>query len=136
MLMEYAEVIRTLIELAEINNIEYWKSHKSGEAVDICEGINELIENLAVGKKPDAERKLCDYLSKLDLETLEVIQAVMYMGRDYNKFEDVTPEETYKLLYKSLHRDGQDKWIIENQIEGKLPLDKYLKRGAELLNIF
>lgn len=84
-------------------------------------------------------RELSEYLDNLDYETIKVLQTIMYIGRDSTYMQN---DGSYSYEYARKSLDGQgwhdDKTIEANQIAGKTPLGKYLRKGCSKieLNIF
>lgn len=108
--------------------------------------------------------KLLNYLQSLDMDSIKVIQTVMYIGRDY-EMEPYSDEEMevfierqaddpeYQIPEKQIVVSDSNKvvneWMNEikngtgweskeieiNQIYGKSPLDLYLQRAFRILQI-
>jgi hypothetical protein len=58
----------------------------------------------------------------------------MYLGRD-NEYPDLCPEQRYKKMREHFDKSGwNDKSVEISQMVGKLPLDKYLETGINIIN--
>ena len=85
-----------------------------------------------------------DFLMKQDMETVKVIQAIMYLGRELeSEFEEakrkkeVNPDLLIdECLSKLTERKGWKTQSIEaHQISGKTSLDKYLSKAFEFFGM-
>ena len=130
---------------------------------DILFNVYELArERSQIAKRETS--KLLNYLQSLDMDSIKVIQTVMYIGRDY-EMEPYSDEEMevfierqaddpeYQIPEKQIVVSDSNKvvneWMNEikngtgweskeieiNQIYGKSPLDIYLQRAFRILQI-
>ncbi|MPQ42859.1 DUF3775 domain-containing protein [Clostridium tarantellae] len=132
MLQNNIKNFKKLIELAEKNRLEYEK--------DMCDGI--IISDLNVdsidelSKKSSTEKELQELLESLDFESISNVCSIMYLGRDrdYNKLD--SPEEILRKQKKYIDKTmGYNKDIMIDMITEKVPLDKYLRSGFDILGI-
>lgn len=108
-------------ESTYIDGVKVWDSH----IIDIKE--------LGYSEK---EQKLFDFLNNLDFESVKIIQTIMYIGRDHDYKETDNYETRYEKYRKSLDINGWNNKEIEvSQIVQKVPLDRYLKDGFDILGI-
>ncbi len=131
MFEDLKDVLKKVYLLANDRRIEEESTYIEG--VKVCDSHIIDIENLRYSEK---EQKLFDFLNNLDFESVKIIQTIMYIGRDndYNKTDSY--EIRYEKYRKSLDINGwNDKEIEVSQIVQKLPLDKYLKSGFDILGI-
>jgi len=158
MLEKYADVLRTVYKLAVIRNQEDLKHHEE----DYPDG-QDLIDLGDIIKEHNNTSGLLQFLWKQDMETVKVIQTVMYIGREYTTSE--TEEEEFKrternsenpeneiaappLRAKDPERvlrewladssgvsEWKDKHLEVDQIYYKMPLDLYLERAFLILDI-
>lgn len=131
MFEDLKDVLKKVYLLANDRRIEEESTYIEG--VKVCDSHIIDIENLRYSEK---EQKLFDFLNNLDFESVKIIQTIMYIGRDndYNKTDSY--EIRYEKYRKSLDINGwNDKEIEVSQIVQKLPLDKYLKNGFDILGI-
>lgn len=85
-------------------------------------------------RKEREEYPLLNYLKTLDYADIQMIQTIMYLGRDKD-YTGSEPREIYDSVFKRLDWNP-NKNIEINQIYGKLGvLYRYLKNGFEILNI-
>lgn len=147
---EYADVLRKVHSLA------------SDRVVANQSASNGNVDLKAVRKK---DLKLLEYLNTLDLKTLQVVEAIMYIGRDYSPFDDpevreivenandeedferigkidytVPAENPDKLVNDTLaqlnkNADFVDKDISINQIYEKTQLSDYLDRAFIIIEL-
>lgn len=125
------EVLNRVYLLAKERRIEEESTYVDG--VKVGHLVIRDIEELGYSEK---EQKLFDLLNSLDFESVKIIQTIMYIGRDhdYNKVDSY--ETRYARYRKSLDINGwNDKEIEVSQIVHKVPLDKYLKDGFDILGI-
>jgi len=92
---------------------------------------DELQSHPAVKEK---EKALDEFLDTLKYEDIQLLQTIMYLGRDNEHQEGETPEEIYQQKFDSLLWN-ENKHIEVNQMTGKQQLGDYLTNGAKLLNI-
>jgi hypothetical protein len=86
------------------------------------------------------ETALLKYFENLTYEDIQLVQAIMYIGRDgKGYFVDEDTEITASDLlnkaiisFKDLH---PNKKVAISHVTAKAPLDNYLRKGAEILNI-
>lgn len=131
MFEDLKDVLKKVYLLANDRRIEEESTYIEG--VKVCDSHIIDIENLRYSEK---EQKLFDFLNNLDFESVKIIQTIMYIGRDndYNKTDSY--EIRYEKYRKSLDINGwNDKEIEVSRIVQKLPLDKYLKSGFDILGI-
>lgn len=131
MINELLPKVKKIIEMAEKCRVNYENScSKSTNGIVNLSDIDDYSES-------DVEVKLKDYLYSLPYEDIEAIEALMYLGRDKDYDKNKTPEEVLKseIAYMRSTAWGKgDKYLAINQITEKVPLDKYLKSGLEILN--
>jgi hypothetical protein len=128
------DIFSTVTKLAFDRRITYEgagiKSRKSGENSD------KLFESIKNPNKQSPEYKLQNYLENLNFETIKIIQTIMYLGRDneYSNFQ--SPKARYEKLREDFDKQGWATKEIEiRQMVGKIPLDEYLNKGFEILEI-
>lgn len=155
---EYASILRTVHQLAIKRNCEdreYRETHETDDGLYIdFDKENERRE----------QSELLRFLNSQDMIAIRVIQTVMYLGRDYmpetedeyyqrieNKHEDPENADQYEppelqaddpegLLLQMLTAhsgvsEWKDKYIEIDQIDQKIPLDKYLERSFVILGM-
>lgn len=131
MINELLPKVKKIIEMAEKCRVNYENScSKSTNGIVNLSDIDDYSES-------DVEVKLKDYLYSLPYEDIEAIEALMYLGRDKDYDKNKTPEEVLKSeidYMRSTAWGKGDKYLAINQITEKVPLDKYLKSGLEILN--
>lgn len=82
-----------------------------------------------------ARKKIVDYLETLSYEQIQMIQTIMYIGRDtYDDEVKISPLELYNKTFESLTWN-EKKGIEISQMVEKAPLADYLRRGVKLLKI-
>ena len=125
------EVLNKVYFLANERRIEEESTCVDGIKVDNLDSLD--IENLGYSKK---EQELFNFLNSLDLESVKIIQTIMYIGRDHDYDKTDSYETIYEEYRKSLDSNGwNDKEIEVSQIVQKVPLDIYLKDGFDILGI-
>lgn len=147
MISKYSEVLKKVQQLAVIRHDEAIKS-SDGKSF---RKLSEIEEH-------DDTSGLLEFLSLQDMETIKVIQGVMYIGRDYvpetedeylkrmdeNYYnpENLIPEPSLKsndpkrLLQEQISiLSWGSKEVEVGQIYEKLPLDEYLERAFVILGI-
>lgn len=126
-------LLKDVIKLVEAKN----KAHqKSG--ISTSEDFTNSYEEYA---NSPTRKALYDYFNNLSYEDIQLIQAIMYIGRDgkdyyFDEKVQVTAQELLNEAlsrHKGLHCGNKD--VAISHVVGKAPLDKYLILGAELLNI-
>lgn len=133
MLKEYREILREVIKLAVIEN----KELKEVTSFHIGDGIEERFQKLKNREKSQLE----EFLLQQNMDSIKVIQTVMYVGRDQSNDEleenpELTPERIYDRKSKELDKSGWNSKGIEiRHICEKAPLANYLKRGIKILKI-
>ena len=99
---------------------------------DILKQVYDLSKECKPG---DVNSKLFDFLNDQDFDTVKVVQAVMYIGRDSSGLESsLSPEEILEGQLNSLSF-GKDIEIEIDQICQKTPLTNYLERAFKILKI-
>ena len=157
MIEKYAEILKTVYKLAIIRNQEELKHYKE----DYPDGqMSFSIDDI---KEHEDTSGLLEFLSEQDMETVKVIQTVMYIGREYtpeteeeyiirteknleNPEIEIDPpqlraKDPEKVLQEWLAdssgvSEWKDKYIEIDQIYQKMPLDEYLERAFLILDIF
>lgn len=125
------EVLNNVYLLANDRRIEEESTYVDG--VKVCDLCISDIKELGYSEK---EQKLFDFLNNLDFESVKIIQTIMYIGRDHDYNKTDSYETRYAKYRKSLDIDGwNDKEIEVSQIVQKVPLDRYLKDGFDILGI-
>lgn len=81
------------------------------------------------------EKNILSILKSLDEEILLKLQAVMYLGRDYDSSEGLSPNEVYEILLKNFSADEKDKEVLANTLSSKTCLGSCLTTGFGLLKI-
>lgn len=129
------EILRKVYSLARDRRVKYESTYKP--SCDICNDAEERLQRYEDRKSGKYEDELEAYLHTLDFETIKVVQTIMYLGRDKDYKEITNGEERYKKERESLNKNKGWKTIdIEiDQIAEKMPLDKYLKEGFEIIGI-
>jgi len=154
-LKKYSDILKKVYYLADKRHNEYIAESKekyNGKSfVDLCE-VTDFNDTSG----------LMELLLSQDMDTIKVIQTVMYIGRDYmpetedeyyeriennhNDPENTTPEpilqcdEPEKLLQSWLSgsngvSEWKDKYTEAEQINQKMPLDRYLQRAFIILGM-
>jgi hypothetical protein len=130
MFEQYNEIFNRVIELARKRR-EYNENYglHSGSLEDF-----EKFDETEEGKQlQQYDKEIVDYLEKLDFEVIKIIQTLMYLGRD-DEYPNLIPEQRYKKERQYFDKKGwQTKSIEIGQICEKMPLDKYLKSGLDIL---
>lgn len=154
---DYKDILFTVYRLAkERHHQERGVGNQSVLSNPII-SIDEVLE-----KRQDSE--LLDYLNSLDMDSIKVIQTVMYIGRDYeielytdeemeNFIERKAEDPEFQIPEKHVIASDPDKTLNEwmndikgggewkekkleiNQIYEKLPLDEYLARAFRILQV-
>lgn len=158
-LVDYKEVIHKVYDLSII-----YQAYVHQESEQLADR-DDLFESLKEYQARRRESELYQYLHELDTETVKVIEAVMYIGRDF----PFTREERTQLeieqddIYEAIDSDPpqalenrirenpdavlieemeqldqgerEKKSIIINRILEKAQRSNYLKRGINLLGI-
>ena len=129
-----ATLINDVVNLVKANN----KANQHEEdIIDLSEpGIAEKLL-----KQTPEEIALISYFDNLSYEDIQLLQAIMYIGRDgksyyFDKKDKVTSSELLQTAidyHSGLHSGDKDAAV--SHIIGKAPLDRYLTDGAEILNI-
>ena len=127
--------IKEILNLALLKEETYNKEAEDGlhhcNMSDFTKYLRE-VENFESTK---IDEKLNDILNELDEQTLLCVQTVMYLGRDYNANEGITPLKAYELMHQHLESLENDKNILINMMTEKLPFGSYLQKGLNLLNV-
>lgn len=90
------------------------------------DGARELVERLKQGQRP--KQKTFDYLNSLDFEMVQMLQTIMYIGRDCYNIDDTV--DVYAVKRKELDRRGWKTKSIEiGQMTQKSQLVEYLMDG-------
>lgn len=125
------EVLNKVYLLANERRIEEESTYVDG--VKVCDLFIPDIEELGYSEK---EQKLFDLLNNLDFESVKIIQTIMYIGRDHDYNKTDSYETRYVKYRNSLDINGwNDKEIEVSQMVQKVPLDRYLKDGFDILGI-
>lgn len=128
------EKINKVITLSREEQKEYWKTRSEnikpiGQAVDMADVI-DIGEDSEYSKK---HKELFNYLNSLDYDTIMDIQTIMYVGRDYVGYNNMSTTEIFNEVQSSLGRG--DKFAEIDQIISKAPLHKYLENGMKILKM-
>lgn len=135
MLGEYKEILNEVARLASIRRIKEEREGKT--SFHVGDGIDEKLERILSGEKSELE----SFLVAQDFESVKVVQTVMYVGRNVSNDElqnnpNLSPEIIYVNERKGLDELGWNKKEIEvHQICEKGQLDRYIKRGMEILKV-
>lgn len=104
-------------------------------------GLNEgsLIDSINHRETEDGEKiemtrqRLINYLETLSFEDVQVVQTVMYTGRDPEKGDnEMDPKILYSEVFSNL--SWSTKEVEIKTMVGKLSLADYLYKGLKLLN--
>lgn len=99
------------------------------------EGLERLIQSDEYNK---AEERLTEYIDELSFEDLKFIQAIMYLGRDTSLEEKANYSAT-ELLKSQIEYLDKNGWTTKegeaDHVQGKMPLDEYLKEGLSIISI-
>lgn len=127
------EILNDLINLAKTRREYHDKySLKSGSMKELME--YEKTENHQ--KVKEKKEALENYLNTQDFEDVKIMQVVMYIGRDTEQSNVKPAAELFEDNYNAFDRNGWNKKSIEvSQMVQKVPLDEYLIKGKELLNL-
>lgn len=125
------EILKKVYDLAKIRHISYSSEEGSNCSVSLAEGID-----VKYNRKEESE--LFQYLDSLTYEQNLMILTIAYIGRGdcYEEFErhkDIQKIYTDMLDYVRETFPNNEVTIL--QIHQKAPLDEYLKKGFELLEI-
>lgn len=131
MFEDLKEVLNNVYLLANDRRIEEESTYIDG--IKVFDPFTFDIKDLGYTEK---EQKLFDFLNNLDFESVKIIQTIMYIGRDHDYKETDSYETRYAKYRKSLDINGwNDKETEVSQIVQKVPLDRYLKDGFDILGI-
>lgn len=98
------------------------------ESFNAGDGINGLFEELKQGIRP--KQKIYDYLDSLDFEMIQILQTIMYVGRDCYYMDDTV--DVYAVKRAELDGRGWKTKSIEiGQMTQKSQLVDYLMAGWE-----
>lgn len=151
MIEKYTDILKKVHQLAVIRHKQEIKNSRE-------DNPNDSVIDLADIRERRDESELLQFLLDQDMETIKIIQTVMYIGRDYiqeteeenikrmewnyeypespREAPDLQSPDPEKLLNDWLSDfRGQDKYIEANQVYEKLPLDEYLERAFIILGI-
>ncbi|MBN1891893.1 MAG: hypothetical protein JW780_03865 [Clostridiales bacterium] len=156
MIEKYVDILKTVYNLAVLRNQEAQKHHQEDHP------DNPMFLSIKDIKQHEDTSGLLPFLLKQEMETVKVIQTVMYMGREYSpETEEENIERTQnnadnpenqkdappltaaapeKVLKEWLSNsagvsDWKNKELEVLQIYEKSPLDEYLKRAFLILGI-
>ncbi|HDR4865722.1 TPA: DUF3775 domain-containing protein [Bacillus cereus] len=135
MLGELNVVLKDVIKLARDRRLFYEQLDKgdSGSSPQDIIDFSKSPEGQELDKKDEL---LESYLKELDFDTVKNIQTIMYLGRDKDYDVSDTPEEIYSKERAYFDSQGWNSMSIEiNQMVEKMPLDRYLEDGLEILQI-
>ncbi|MFB8331281.1 DUF3775 domain-containing protein [Bacillus wiedmannii] len=135
MLGELNVVLKDVIKLARDRRLYYEQLEKGdiGSSPKVIHEFSKSPEGQELDKK---EELLESYLKELDFDTVKNIQTIMYLGRDRDYDTLDTPEEIYRKERAYFDSQGWNTMSIEiNQMVEKMPLDRYLESGLEILQI-
>jgi hypothetical protein len=120
MLEKYGKIFEVTYELAK----------KRHDALSVKPGA---AEGPAYGQ---AGRELEDFLSCLDIETLKILQVVMYIGRDHEAHGNLKPDR----ILSDYRRHYCVSWLSKEAemkpLTDSYALDGYIKKGLEILEIW
>lgn len=128
-LADYLDAIKTTQRLAD-----YREKKERTHSQDISpfgEKVVDLYNDILSGKNDD----LLAYLNSLDFDTIKVISAVAYLGRDCQEKKDIGADENLNQWMENEMDfcDSKDAEVL--QIYGKSQLGTYIKRGLETLGV-
>ncbi len=83
-----------------------------------------------------AGRALKDFLSCLDIDTLKILQVVMYIGRDLDSHTVLKPDRILSDYRKRYCATWQTKEIEMLPLTESFMLDNYIKSGLQILQIW
>ena len=126
--------IKEIVELSVLRERVFKDEVKQG----LHEGFLDIGDFSEDGKYESSkiEKNILSALNSLDEEILLKLQAVMYLGRDYDSSEGLSPNEVYEILLKSFSVDGNDKEVLANTLSSKTCLGSCLTTGFELLKMY
>lgn len=155
MLSQYIPILKEVHRLAKKRHADVVSKSRRDNPSN-----NPLIDLADILPDDDGgdDGQLLKYLCSLDIETIKVIQTTMYLGRDYMPEDEHEPdgeeEESFSEgVTSSLQVKNPEKFFDEwmsssagvsgfvdkdveiDQIDQKLPLDKYLERAFLILGI-
>ena len=82
------------------------------------------------------EKALNDYLMTLDRDAVEILEALMLIGRDdEHRAADVSPEQNYLNLKEQRYHHHPDQQAAVYYLTGKKPLAQFLEEGLNYLGI-
>ena len=82
------------------------------------------------------EKALNDYLMTLDRDAVEILEALMLIGRDdEHRAADVSPEQNYLNLKEKRYHHHPDQQAAVYYLTGKKPLAQFLEEGLNYLGI-
>lgn len=156
MIEQYADILKTVYKMAVLRNQEVQKHHQEDHP------DNPMFLSIKDIKQHEDTSGLLPFLLKQEMETVKVIQTVMYMGREYSPETEeeniertqnnannpenqkaappLRAEDPEKVLQDWLSTStGVSDWKNKEQevflIYEKSPLDEYLKRAFLILGI-
>lgn len=122
-------VISLAKQRSESHDVYYFKFFPDGL---YCLGDDEHEESYEYQCYQQYEKVLNCYLSEFDYELIKDLQALMYLGRDKDFYDEPEGLKRFDLTRKDLFWNN-DKNIEVQQMVEKLPLDKYLVAGKEII---
>lgn len=124
--MTNQEIQQVIMQVCSIFKTEQ-KPNRT-ESFKAGNGARELMERLKQGQRP--KQKTYDYLNSLDFEVIQMLQTIMYIGRDCYDIDDTV--DVYAVKRTELDRRGWKTKSIEiGQMTQKSQLVKYLMDGWE-----
>ncbi len=131
---EFNNQIREVIDLSVFREQLFRDEVKQG----LHEGTFLDLGDCLEGEKHESgkiETNIKSILETIDEEILLKLKTVMYLGRDYDSSEGLSPTEAYEMLLKSFSEDAEDKEVIIYTLLSKTSLGSYLTTGFELLKM-
>ncbi|RBP88973.1 uncharacterized protein DUF3775 [Cytobacillus firmus] len=127
------QIFKDVIRLAQTWKNTYESSGFEGGGFQEIQEFNES----PIGQKVKAEKEALEsYMASLSFDDIKMLQTIMYLGRDRDYDNDMTPEEIYNDYLESFNQRGwKTKNIETRQMTQKLPLSDYLNTGLEILNV-
>lgn len=146
------DVIKKVIRL-HVNNIiqlsDEANAAETGQNWTTEESIQRFISDL--GNRNTPHVVLVEYLTSLDTETLQYLEAIMYLGRDYEyeitiqyqernmrreDFIEQNPSYSVEAYFEVILREAHmERSELVSTIGSKAPLREYFTKGCRLLEI-
>lgn len=95
---------------------------------------NEILDTVKFADT-HTRKKLDEYVEALDFDVIKEMQVVIYVGRDWDKEDSLSPEEYYQSVREDFDRRWNTKEVETYQMLQKIHFVDYLKAGIKYLNL-